>query len=42
VLGDTLIENFTHDEIETVLAHELGHQVHKDIMRFYAPFHILI
>jgi len=37
VLGDTLIENFTHDEIETVLAHELGHQVHKDI-----PLGILI
>jgi STE24 endopeptidase len=31
VLGDTLIENFTPDEIETVLAHELGHQVHGDI-----------
>jgi len=31
VLGDTLIENFTPDEIETVLAHELGHQVHADI-----------
>lgn len=31
VLGDTLIEEFTPDEIETVLAHELGHQVNKDI-----------
>ncbi len=31
VLGDTLINEFTPDEIETVLAHELGHQVHKDI-----------
>ena len=31
VLGDTLINEFTTDEIETVLAHELGHQVHKDI-----------
>lgn len=31
VLGDTLTENFTPDEIETVLAHELGHHVHKDI-----------
>jgi len=31
VLGDTLIDEFTSDEIETVLAHELGHQVHKDI-----------
>ena len=31
VLGDTLINEFSNDEIETVLAHELGHQVHKDI-----------
>ena len=31
VLGDTLINEFTTDEIETVLAHELGHHVHKDI-----------
>ena len=32
VLGDTLINEFTPDEIETVLAHELGHQVHRDIL----------
>lgn len=31
VLGDTLLENFNPDEIETVLAHELGHHVHGDI-----------
>ena len=31
VLGDTLINEFSVDEIETVLAHELGHHVHKDI-----------
>jgi STE24 endopeptidase len=31
VLGDTLINEFSPDEIETVLAHELGHQVHNDI-----------
>jgi STE24 endopeptidase len=37
VLGDTLLEKFTADEIETVLAHELGHHVHKDI-----PLGILI
>jgi STE24 endopeptidase len=36
ILGDTLINEFTVDEIETVLAHELGHHVHKDI-----PFLIL-
>jgi Zn-dependent protease with chaperone function len=31
VLGDTLINEFTVDEIEAVLAHELGHHVHRDI-----------
>jgi len=31
VLGDTLINEFSADEIESVLAHELGHLVHKDI-----------
>jgi len=31
VLGDTLIDEFSTDEIETVLAHELGHHVHRDI-----------
>ncbi len=31
VLGDTLYKQYTHDEIETILAHELGHHVHRDI-----------
>ncbi|MEW5958248.1 MAG: M48 family metallopeptidase [Chloroflexota bacterium] len=31
VLGDTLLEKFTAPEIETVLAHELGHHVHQDV-----------
>lgn len=31
VLGDTLYEKYSPDEIETILAHELGHQVHRDI-----------
>ena len=31
ILGDTLLDNFTADEIETVLAHELGHHVHGDM-----------
>jgi STE24 endopeptidase len=31
IIGDTLINEFTPDEIETVMAHELGHQVNKDI-----------
>jgi STE24 endopeptidase len=31
ILGDTLLDNFSADEIETVLAHELGHHVHGDM-----------
>ena len=31
ILGDTLLNSFTPDEIETVLAHELGHHVNRDI-----------
>jgi len=31
VLGDTLLTEFSSDEIEAVLAHELGHHVNKDI-----------
>jgi STE24 endopeptidase len=31
VLGDTLLADYTADEIETVLAHELGHHVHHDV-----------
>ncbi len=33
VLSDTLLEHFTEDEIETVVAHELGHFKHRDILK---------
>jgi STE24 endopeptidase len=33
VLGDTLLAGFSGDEVEAVVAHELGHQVHGDIWR---------
>jgi STE24 endopeptidase len=36
VLGDTLIEGFTPEEIEFVVAHELGHYVTKDTWRMIA------
>jgi STE24 endopeptidase len=36
VLSDTLLENFNHDEIEAVVAHELGHHRHHDIWRHMA------
>lgn len=33
LLGDTLIKNFSEDEIETVFAHELGHYSHGHIWK---------
>ncbi len=33
VLGDTMVDRYTPDEIEVVLAHELGHHVHHDIWK---------
>ena len=33
ILGDTLLENFSVDEIETVIAHELGHYRKKHILK---------
>ncbi|RJX26717.1 MAG: M48 family peptidase [Acholeplasma sp.] len=33
VLFDTLVEKMSTDEILAVLAHELGHSVHKDVIR---------
>lgn len=33
LLGDTLLDNFSKDEIETVLAHELGHYKRKHIIK---------
>src|SRR5262249_43405530 len=38
---DTLLDNFTTDEIEVVFAHELGHQVHRDIARLIATQSLL-
>jgi STE24 endopeptidase len=36
ILADTLLDNYTPDEIEAVLAHELGHHVHRHILKSIA------
>jgi STE24 endopeptidase len=36
ILGDTLIENYTGDEIETIIAHELGHHYHLHMQKLIA------
>jgi len=33
VVGDTMIDQYSLDEVEVVLAHELGHHVHSDIWK---------
>ena len=33
ILSDTLLENYSEDEIEAVLAHELGHHVRRHIVK---------
>ncbi len=33
VIGDTMLQEYITDEIEVVLAHELGHHVHNDIWK---------
>ena len=47
VLYDTLLENFTRDELRLVVAHELGHVHHDDVpkgllyLAIVAPFGML-
>jgi STE24 endopeptidase len=36
ILADTLLEGYSADEIEAVLAHELGHHVHRHILKSIA------
>ena len=33
ILADTLLDNYTAEEVEAVLAHELGHHVHRHILK---------
>lgn len=33
LLGDTLLENYSEDEVETVIAHELGHYKKKHVIK---------
>jgi Zn-dependent protease with chaperone function len=36
ILADTLLQKYSDDEIEAVLAHELGHHVHRHILKSIA------
>jgi len=36
ILTDTLLQKYTQEEIEVILAHELGHHLHKDIPKLIA------
>src|SRR5437660_2000633 len=41
VLGDTMLDRYAPDEIEVVLAHELGHHVHHDIWKLIVTQSVL-
>ncbi len=41
VLGDTMLDRYSSDEIEVVLAHELGHHVHHDIWKLIVSQSVL-
>ncbi len=36
ILSDTLLQQYTPEEIEVILAHELGHHTHRDISKLIA------
>ncbi len=36
VLGDTILDRYSADEIEVIMAHELGHHVHHDVPKLIA------
>jgi Zn-dependent protease with chaperone function len=42
VLGDTMLDRYTPDEIEVVLAHELGHHIHRDIWKLIISQSVLM
>lgn len=42
VLSDTLIDEYSEPEIATVVAHELGHHCHRDILKMMAINSVLI
>jgi len=41
LMGDTLLENFTPEEIEVIFAHEIGHHVHRHIPKLIATGAVL-
>lgn len=42
VVGDTMLDRYTADEIEVVLAHELGHHIHRDIWKLLLSQSLLL
>jgi STE24 endopeptidase len=42
LLSDTLLADFSDDEIEVVLAHELAHHVHRDLWRLIVAYTVIV
>jgi STE24 endopeptidase len=42
LLSDTLLSDYTDDEIEVILAHEMGHHAHRDVMKGLAAEFVVL
>ena len=42
ILTDTMLKRYTSEEIEVVMAHELGHHIHRDISKMIAMQAVMI
>jgi len=42
VLSDTLLNNYSDDEIEVVMAHEMGHHIHRHVLKSLAAEFFLL
>ena len=42
ILSDTLLQKYSPEEVEVILAHELGHHVHRDIPKLIAAQAVIV
>ena len=42
ILSDTLLQQYSPEEVEVILAHELGHHIHRDIPKLIATQGVII
>jgi len=42
ILSDTLLQQYSPEEVEVILAHELGHHLHRDVTKFIAVQAVMV